>query len=477
YGRPLTPGLAQEILSVTGSPWVGSKQIGERPNLSAARERLLLGIGDVEVLLRDSATLEPLPDLVIETVETGRISRTGPAGEVALQCTAGMLTLRVAGNFYYADEDFAVEVLANQMNSFVLDLDPLPIGELSGLVRDQRGAPLADARVYLADTPLDTIDVATDGTYSLGGVPEREYVAVAGFHPARGATYQAVPITGTWNPVLVDALDFETGNGGYTATGEWEWGTPTFPILNPPRPPSGVKCWGVNIDGAYGDLKTSILTSPVIDLSAATSLTLSFKHYYWIDSDDGGNLEVWDAAQNTWVVAHPLGGYPDDSIIIMLYKPGYNGRVYGWKPAIFNLDAYAGGDFRFRFVFKSNISGHKLGWYIDDLALDTGQGATVAIDPPGSASSLFTWSASPSPFTDRTTLRLVLPGAGPVSVDLFDVAGRRLRRLERLAATAGSLEIPWDGRAEGGAEVSNGIYLVRVEQGGRIQEGRILRLR
>ncbi|MFN8549598.1 MAG: S8 family serine peptidase, partial [Candidatus Eisenbacteria bacterium] len=72
YGRPLTPALAEEILSATGSPWVGAKQIGERPNLVAARERLLLGIGDLDVTVRDAVTHAPLPGLVVEVVETGR---------------------------------------------------------------------------------------------------------------------------------------------------------------------------------------------------------------------------------------------------------------------------------------------------------------------------------------------------------------------------------------------------------------------
>jgi serine protease len=41
FGAPLTPALAEEILSATGSPYSGTKAIGERPNLAAARERLL----------------------------------------------------------------------------------------------------------------------------------------------------------------------------------------------------------------------------------------------------------------------------------------------------------------------------------------------------------------------------------------------------------------------------------------------------
>jgi len=483
YARPLTPALAEEILSTTGSPWVGAKQIGERPNLAAARERLLLGIGDLDVTVRDAVTHAPLPGLVVQVVETGRIELTGPSGEIAMQCTAAPMTLRIAGNFFYADEDFPVSVPPNQLTQVILDLDPLPKGSLTGRVRDQRGAPLGNARVLVMSTPLDTTNTAPNGSYSVNDLPARAgYVAISGWSAAHGAAATTFDVVGTaatgWSPVLVDAQTFESTNGGYTPTNEWQWGTPTFPINNPPNPPSGDKCWGVDLAGAYDDLKTSVLTSPVFDLTAATHLTLSFTHYYWIESDDGGNLQVWDAAQNKWVVVQPVGGYPDGNVLIMPNQPAYNGRLFGWHPAVFNLDAYAGHSFQFRFYFKSNVSGHKLGWYIDDVALDTGQGSAVSVHPEEFSSGLGpTLAVSPSPFATGTTFLLSLGSSGPADLRIFGIDGRVVRRFVVRADAAGRGQVEWDGRDEAGRELPNGLYFARLRQGEVERQVRVLRVR
>ncbi len=90
--------------------------------------------------------------------------------------------------------------------------------------------------------------------------------------------------------------------------------------------------------------------------------------------------------------------------------------------------------------------------YSDDAG-DTG------VEEVGPASDdAATLAAHPS--VTRSETRFVLPSdAGKRAiVDVFDVAGRRVRRLE-----ARSGEVAWDGAGESGARVPTGVYFGRVE--------------
>ena len=59
---------------------------------------------------------------------------------------------------------------------------------------------------------------------------------------------------------------------------------------------------------------------------------------------------------------------------------------------------------------------------------------------------------------------MMVAGSAAVQADIFDLTGRRLRRLEeRREVSAGSYSIPWDGRDEGGKLVPPGVYAVRLE--------------
>lgn len=76
------------------------------------------------------------------------------------------------------------------------------------------------------------------------------------------------------------------------------------------------------------------------------------------------------------------------------------------------------------------------------------------------------WSIGPQPFRDH--LRISYAGRGEVHsdrvVEIVAIDGRRVARLP-MAGSAGSVE--WDGRDGNGASVANGVYLVRVSDGGR----------
>ena len=83
----------------------------------------------------------------------------------------------------------------------------------------------------------------------------------------------------------------------------------------------------------------------------------------------------------------------------------------------------------------------------------------------------------PNPFLAQTTLSFRLPHDGPVLVDIYDVRGRKVRRLAAGPRAAGTHPLVWDGRAEDGSPTAAGLYVARVEFDGRVKAQRIVRLR
>jgi flagellar hook assembly protein FlgD len=60
------------------------------------------------------------------------------------------------------------------------------------------------------------------------------------------------------------------------------------------------------------------------------------------------------------------------------------------------------------------------------------------------------------------SLRFQTSASGPGRVDIYNVAGRRIRTLIRGFLRAGDHELQWDGRNAAGRMVPAGIYLARV---------------
>jgi hypothetical protein len=67
-----------------------------------------------------------------------------------------------------------------------------------------------------------------------------------------------------------------------------------------------------------------------------------------------------------------------------------------------------------------------------------------------------------SVFGDRPTFLVEMPRAGAVRLDLFDLQGRRIRRLVDRDLPAGASVIPWDGRNGDGRAMSRGLYFARL---------------
>ena len=75
----------------------------------------------------------------------------------------------------------------------------------------------------------------------------------------------------------------------------------------------------------------------------------------------------------------------------------------------------------------------------------------------------------PNPFNPSTTIVYTVPKRGHVSLELFDVAGRSVRRLIDEVQTAGTKVATWDGANDSGEQVASGVYLYRLTVGSRMK--------
>ena len=78
-------------------------------------------------------------------------------------------------------------------------------------------------------------------------------------------------------------------------------------------------------------------------------------------------------------------------------------------------------------------------------------------------------TSRPNPFNPSTEISFALAVPGTVKLEVFDVAGRLVRRLLDAELAAGPHSARWDGRDGGGGAVASGTYVARLQAGGRVQ--------
>jgi hypothetical protein len=100
----------------------------------------------------------------------------------------------------------------------------------------------------------------------------------------------------------------------------------------------------------------------------------------------------------------------------------------------------------------------------------------TGVETPAAASALHL-RAFPNPFNAATELAVGAPGPGSVSVELFDVAGRRVARRTIVAGPGGNASLLFDGRGDDGRALPSGVYFVRARTAGLTQTAKIVLMR
>ena len=108
------------------------------------------------------------------------------------------------------------------------------------------------------------------------------------------------------------------------------------------------------------------------------------------------------------------------------------------------------------------------------IVLFTYSNPVAAPSSPPSASGLAQLTCRPNPATDGTVLRFSMESAGPATLAIFSIDGRRVATLLDGPMGAGRHQIDWAGRDDLGREVQPGVYFVRLLHDGLVATAKVL---
>jgi hypothetical protein len=101
----------------------------------------------------------------------------------------------------------------------------------------------------------------------------------------------------------------------------------------------------------------------------------------------------------------------------------------------------------------------------------------VSVGEPNRPSHFLTAAVYPNPFNPAVTIQFELPVPGRVKIDIYNIAGQRIKMVADRSFSAGVNRVVWDSHTDSGPVASSGVYFYRIEAGKRVMTGKMLLMR
>jgi hypothetical protein len=154
---------------------------------------------------------------------------------------------------------------------------------------------------------------------------------------------------------------------------------------------------------------------------------------------------------------------PDGDLIASCYRPDTNPLFQ------YLIDPDGGGGQPHSFGNSAQRNGRTEASEVEESGngCDVGPGTGIGEQPGDSPlPSRLQLAVYPNPFNPVTEVKYVVPQAGRVKLQVFDVSGRVVATLVDAVLPPGEHRTTWNGKDSGGATVSAGIYFMRAVSGG-----------
>lgn len=294
-------------------------------------------------------------------------------------------------------------------------------------------------------------------------------------------------------PPILLATNFDSTDAGGVSdpSGAWQWGEPDS-VLGPPYPAEGPEgtdslCWGTNLSGNYTNNANWGLEFTVPLLADYPAMTIW--HWYKLAGEYVGYL--WDGAvvmcrsinDSDFTIVEPVEGYDGP---VSDHNPWIGGeRAFGgedngnfWHYNKFYLYEWAMDTAVIRFQLSADGAGTNRGWYIDNLVIVDDPSGTSWVAEEYKVPEEISMNAFPNPFNAATNLEFNISRPGRVRLEIFDMAGRKVRTLAASEEfSEGRHNIIWDGKSDSDRKLPTGVYLARVAQGNKTSSIRIVLLK
>jgi hypothetical protein len=195
---------------------------------------------------------------------------------------------------------------------------------------------------------------------------------------------------------------------------------------------------------------------------------MNWSRFYGGTGDDTGScVEVVSTGGYVITgITDSFGAGGDDMYVIRtnadgghLWSTTYGGANTEWGMEI--KETSDGG-----YVLTGLTSSFGSGFFDIYVVKTEGDIAGIDVGPSGPDLGLAV-NAIPNPSAGAVAIYLALPSACDIGIDIYDVEGRRVRRLATSAEGPGEHSITWDGTDDLGRRVHPGIYFCRIKAGGR----------
>ncbi len=205
-------------------------------------------------------------------------------------------------------------------------------------------------------------------------------------------------------------------------------------------------------------------------------------------------LETWDDACGTGIADHPDNLTVDEGedAQFTVVAGGAGAAEYQWQKfssgqwlTIVNFPGQISGATTATLTILGAEEGNE-GSYRCRITKICGtsfsNAATLTVNPgdltpvPGALPDhLVMHSPAPNPFNPQVTLRFELPRQTvSVVLEVYNVAGRRVRVFSESSLSAGAHEFTWNGTDDGGRRLPSGTYLARLRAGGEVATHRVV---
>jgi hypothetical protein len=131
-----------------------------------------------------------------------------------------------------------------------------------------------------------------------------------------------------------------------------------------------------------------------------------------------------------------------------------------WTQYSYGLDAYANQTIR---VAIQCVSNDAFIFMVDNVEIDAPGGTPNNPEVTPVISQLI--GNYPNPFNPETSIAFSTKENGPVSIDIYNVRGQKVRSLLNENKEAGNHTVVWNGKDDNGKNVASGVFFYRMKSG------------